>query len=223
MMVRQAHHDKSKIIENLSDKDLYFLYKEYGEKTLEWKRKFIGLLPEVNQRRLFEKHGFTSIFEFAAKMAGISEDQVRLALNLEKKFSDKKDLHKLLINGEVGINKLAKIASIATLENQDTLARQAKILPCRALETLARDERVSGFTSAAQCGNPDKSLHVNVSLKQNLTEVNSQPKFETFESDIEKLKISPEIQKRLLELQQKGIDINQLLTEFLNKREEKIE
>ncbi|MBI2634343.1 hypothetical protein HYW82_01570 [Candidatus Peregrinibacteria bacterium] len=210
-------------IQSLSDKDLYFLCKKYGDQALEWRRKFIGLLPEVNQRRLFEKHGFPSIFEFAAKMAGVSENQVRLVLNLEKKFSDKKDLHQLLISGEVGINKLAKIASIATPENQDTLARQTKILPCKALETLARDKRMSEFVSAAQCGNSDQSLHVNLSLKQNLPEVNSQPKFETFESVIEKLKLSPEIQKRLLGLQQKGIDLNQLLKEFLDEREEKIE
>ncbi|MBI2634381.1 HNH endonuclease [Candidatus Peregrinibacteria bacterium] len=210
------------LYKNLSDKDLFFLCKEYGEKTLMWRRKFIGLLPEVNKRRLFEKHGFFSIFEFAAKMAGVNESQVRLALNLEKKFSDKKDLHELLISGEVGINKLAKIASISTLGNQKTLAGQAKILPCRALETLARDERISEFASAAQCGNFDKSLHVNTSSKQNSPEVKFGI-FDNIQPNIETLKLSPEIQKRLLDLQQKGIDINQLLKEFLDQREEKIE
>lgn len=36
------------------------------------------------------------------------------------------------------------------------------------------------------------------------------------------LNLSPEVQQKLLELQQKGIDINNLLLEFLKKREEEI-
>ena len=33
------------------------------------------------------------------------------------------------------------------------------------------------------------------------------------------LQLSPDVQEKLLELQQKGIDINELILEFLNKRE----
>ncbi|MBI2634770.1 hypothetical protein HYW82_03840 [Candidatus Peregrinibacteria bacterium] len=129
-------------IENLSDKDLYFLCKKYGDQALDWRRKFIGLLPEVNKRRLFEKHGFTSIFEFAAKIAGVSKEQVCRALNLEKKFDDKPVLHSMLVEGKISINKLARIASIATVENEKSLAKSAKVLPYRALETLVRDEKI---------------------------------------------------------------------------------
>lgn len=40
---------------HISDKELYALCKKYGENALQWRRKFIGLLPEVNRRRLYEK------------------------------------------------------------------------------------------------------------------------------------------------------------------------
>ncbi|MBI5754420.1 hypothetical protein HZA40_04730, partial [Candidatus Peregrinibacteria bacterium] len=63
----------------LTDQNLYELCKTYGTRALEWRRKFIGLLPEVNKRKLYQKKGFGSIFEFAKKLAGLSEEQVRLA------------------------------------------------------------------------------------------------------------------------------------------------
>ena len=42
---------------------------------------------EIYKRKLYEKKNCGSIFEFAAKFGGLSNDQVRLALNLEEKFT----------------------------------------------------------------------------------------------------------------------------------------
>jgi hypothetical protein len=125
----------------LSDDQLLKLCQRYGEQTRVWRQKFAGLLPEVNSRKLYEKKGFPSIFEFAVKLAGMSQNQVCRILNLERTFADKPALHQMLINGDVSPNKLIKIAPIATIQNQQELAGQVKILPCRALETLARDEK----------------------------------------------------------------------------------
>lgn len=125
----------------LSDDQLLKLCQRYGEQTRVWRQKFAGLLPEVNRRKLYEKKGFPSIFEFAVKLAGMSQNQVCRILNLERNFADKPALHQMLINGDVSPNKLIKIAPIATIQNQSELAGQVKILPCRALETLARDEK----------------------------------------------------------------------------------
>ena len=36
---------------------LYQLCKTFGARTLLWRQKFIGLLPEVNRRKLYEKKG----------------------------------------------------------------------------------------------------------------------------------------------------------------------
>lgn len=123
-------------ISKTSDESLFFLCKKYGEIALKYRNKFAGLLPEVYRRRLYKKKGFTSIFEFAAKLSGMSEEQVRRVLNLEKRFEEMPVLHGLLVNGEVSVSKLSKVASIATVKNQDFLASQVKLLPRTALETL---------------------------------------------------------------------------------------
>ncbi|MEK7523729.1 MAG: hypothetical protein AAB588_01735 [Patescibacteria group bacterium] len=188
-------------LQNLSDEKLFSLCRQYGEQARRWRQKFAGLLPEVNRRRLFEKKGFSSIFEFAKKLAGMSEEHVRRILNIERKFSAMPILKTMLVNGEVSVNKLAKVASIATAENQDALANQVKLLSCRALETLARDEKVS------------KSVHVNT---------NSPQIFENASSESDELGLDAEIKEELLELRRKGIDINPFMREALERRKQSI-
>ena len=171
--------------EELTDAQLFALCQDYGANALSWRRKFMGLLPEVERRKLYAVHGFSSVFEFAARLAGISEEQVRTTLNLNRSFSDKPALKALLESGEVSVHKLVRIQSVATVENADFWAEQAKVLPKKALETLARDER--------QLPGQPVSLQLDESVK-----------------------------KRLIELQSKGLNVNTLLTEFLDKREEEI-
>lgn len=188
-----------------TDKKLFQLCQRYGEQARMWRQKFAGLLPEVQRRRLYEKKGFGSIFEFAKKIAGMSEDQVRRVLHLEKKFEDKPILKSLLENGEASIHKLARITKVATSGNQEFWANQVKLLPQKALETLVRDEkyailqeRVSVEESVRAHGLDDKSQ-----LPQTLN-------------------LSPAVTEKLLELQNRGIDINALIHGFLEKREQEI-
>lgn len=184
-------------MKHLSDKKLYQLCKKYGENALMWRRKFTGLLPEVNRRRLYEKKGFSSIFEFAFKLAGLSEKQVRLALNLEERFKDKPTLKGLLVNGEVSINKLTRVTSVATPENEGFWAEKIQQLPKSALETFVKDVKNENEDGLNKPRNEVKSLP-----GQNLNELN----------------LDPDVLQELLALQGKGIDVNEILREFLEKR-----
>lgn len=193
----------------LSDEKLYQLCKKYGQETLHWRWKFVGLLPEVNKRRLFEKKGFSSVFEFAAKLAGLSQDQVSLALNLERRFEDKPALKELLIEGKVSLNKLTRVVSIATVDNEKELAEKVKKLSNDALETLVRDERYLaqkklGFENRNGSTKPlfgDKCLHV-----QTLN-----------------FALSSELAEQLNELHAQGKNVNELLLNLLRQRKEKFE
>jgi len=133
----------------MTDQQLYEKAKFYGKNALLWRRKFMGLLPEIYKRRLFERKGFSSIFEFSFKLAGLSEKQVRQVLCLEERFEKTPLLHHLLVTGEVSVNKLERVASIATPENERELVEAVKILPKSAIETLVRQAR-----SEAECLSP---------------------------------------------------------------------
>jgi hypothetical protein len=227
-------------LRKMSDGQLYGLCLEYGRNAIRWRWRFAGLLPEVMRRRLYEKKGFRSIKEFAAKLAGMSEEQVNLVLNLERRFEDKPALHSLLTNGEASINKLAKIVSIATIENQEILADKVQLLPTRALETLARDEK----RAMAENG----KNHVVDALQPNLEFENQngldagaisevqigflepqikpkslhvQTEMQQF-PEIVKLNLDGDILKELLELQEKEIDINSLIRKMLESRKAEI-
>ncbi len=237
--------------QSLSDENLYQLCRTYGARALEWRRKFTGLLPEVFKRKLYEKKGFDSVFVFAKKLAGLSEEQVRLVLNLEKRFENVPALQTLLVNGEVSVNKLARVAAIANPENQEFLAEQVQILSKGAVETLVRDEKwarencggIVGGASADLFGNFGDLSGLRGKNSNGLLEPENGAKFVrahksaqsiSAASSDEKNKVvwngwmsqavnlSPEVHKKLLELQQKGLDLNQILLEFLKKREEEI-
>ena len=205
-------------IEKIPDQKLFEICQEYGQRARLWRQKFAGLLPEVFRRRLFEKRGFGSIYEFAAKLGGMSEEQVSRVLGIEKKFEDKPMLKNLLENGEVSINKLARIASVATPENQEFWAEQVKILPQPALETLVRDakNRTSEIVDNALADGGFEGSFVR-SHK-------SEEQYETGQvaGRAASLNLAPDVTKQLLELQQKGIDVDALLREFLEKRQHEI-
>ena len=65
----------------MTDEKLYELAKLYGRNALVWRQKFMGLLPEVEKRKLYERKNFGSIFEFAYKLAGFSEQQLLTSLH----------------------------------------------------------------------------------------------------------------------------------------------
>ena len=147
------------------------------------------------------------MFEFAFKLAGLSEQQVRTALNLGIRFSDKPILKALLENGEVSVNKLVRVQSIATPQNEADLAQAVQLLPRKALETFVRDERKVAFKNEDGLNKPlfePKSLHVQSSLR------------------VQTLHLNDEVTEKLLELQEKGIDVNEVLLEFLDRREQEI-
>lgn len=129
-------------INQYSDKKLYALCRKYGIQTLLWRQKFTGLLPEVNRRGLYEKKGFGSIFHFGQQMAGLSEAQIKLVINLDKRFEDKPALRNTLVKGQISMNKLARIVSIATAENEEALVESAKRLSKSSLDVLVKDMRI---------------------------------------------------------------------------------
>jgi hypothetical protein len=217
----------------MDDQKLFAMCQKYGEQARIWRQKFAGLLPEVNKRRLYERKGFESIFVFAKKLASMSELQVRRALNLKEKFKEMPMLQNLLINGEVSMNKLARVASIATPKNQEILAEQAKILSNRALETFVKDERTAKENSDQN--DPTKLIESetqNGSIKNknsfqkplfDLKSVHVHTQTTDLFEDVKLLeKLSSELKTKLKELDQKGLDINQILLKLLQNREEEI-
>lgn len=191
----------------LSDEKLFELCKRYGSEAQLWRRRFVGLLPEVNRRGLYLKKGFSSVFEFSAKLCGLSNDQVRLALNLEKRLEDKPVLKKMLEEGQVSINKLARVISIATPSNEKELANKVQMLTKSALETFVRDQKQEVSQGQEGFGEPlfeSEGLPGQTSVRQ-------------------EFQFEPDVVSELNNLHSMGIDVNELLRKMLEQRKEEIE
>lgn len=197
-------------LSKISDKDLLALCQEYGTKAIAWRRKFIGLLPEVNRRELFLKKGFSDIYEFGARMAGLSREQVQRAIQIEKKFESRglEELKKVFVEGEASINKMARIASIASKENEGILVDAVKKLSQSAVETLVRDER---HLNGGDVNENSVRAH-SFDFEKSQGQANLRLDFQ----------LSDKIIHRLNELNAQGRDANKILGEMLDKREEEI-
>lgn len=194
---------------NNQEKSLFERFQFFGRKHLEYRQKCIGLLPEIYRQKIHIKKGFDSIFEFAAKFAGLSNEQVRRVLSLEEKFNDKPILKSLLENGEVSLSKLARVASVATAYNEEFWAAQVKLLPKSALETLIKDDQ-----KKTDLQNQQESIKTENGLQQALIVLNFVPGHK-----LEELGLNMEVTEKLIELKRKGLDINAIILESLEKRD----
>ncbi len=124
---------------NMTDKELWDLGLTYGANARNWKKKFVSLLPEISKRGLHKEHGFTSIFEYAAKVGGVGRKTVEYIFQVQKHIEDKPALKEAL--PKAGVHKIRAVATIATKENQKELAEKVQTMSKPALELYAKEQR----------------------------------------------------------------------------------
>ena len=179
----------------MSDSGIYRLCKKWGEEALHARRKFAGLLPEVNKRRLYERRGFMSIYEFAAKLSGMSREQVDVVLRMEKRFADKPNLHEALVEGKISVNKLSRVVSIATVSNQAQLAEKIEALSQKAVDIFVQDYKNKDDLQkslAEANSNGSDSRDENALLK---------PLIEVKSTRAQTLILDPDVESKLMEMQ----------------------
>ncbi len=199
--------------------NLHKTFKQFGALALTYRQKCIGMLPEINRLRVYEKKGYGSIYEYAAKLAGISREQVQRVLQLDHKFEDKPALKNMLIKGEISVNKLARIASVATVENQNLWADQIKNLSQKTVETLVKDYK-NGANPNTEPENQNGLFEANyedISVRAHRNLEENKINMKVIQT------LSFENKQQLMLLAEKGIDINILIEEMLEKRKQKID
>ena len=190
----------------IPDKELLSLCREYGRNALLWRRKFEALLPEVLRRRLYEKENCSSVYEFAAKFAGLSEAQVDTAFRVERKLQNKPILLESFHSGEISAGKLDRAADIATPENEKEVHKMAKVLTARSFETYAKDmKRAQEEVKTSKTENLPTLFSVSKSLH------------------VQKFTLADDVVTELNRLHEQEKDINELLREFLKQKNQEIE
>lgn len=101
--------------------------------------KLLALLPQIYKQKVYEIHGYATIYEYAGKLAGLSHSVVEKALKLEDKLKDKPTLQKAIKTQ--GIHKVAIVANIATPENEKMFADKVENMSKPALQQFSKECR----------------------------------------------------------------------------------
>ncbi|MFH1533419.1 MAG: hypothetical protein ABID64_00630 [Nitrospirota bacterium] len=118
------------------------LHKEFVRLGRERNRityKLLALLPKIEKLKIYEKEGYANIYDYAAKIAGLSSGVVVKALKLEKKLQDMPHLQKAIETQ--GINKVGIVAGLATKENEQELAEKVENMNKPALQEYSKEAR----------------------------------------------------------------------------------
>lgn len=124
---------------HLTEKELTFhrQFAHYGRNAKEWLRKCALLLPHINRARIWEKKGFSCIYEYAAKLAGMSRNSVDDALRILRRIEDKPELKRVV--AVKGLNAVRPVAGVATKETAGFWAEKALWMSKHTLETYVKD------------------------------------------------------------------------------------
>lgn len=160
-----------------ADQQIHKQFSEYGRNAREWMRKCVLLLPEIERRKIWRKARCGSIFEYAAKLAGMSRTAVEDGLRVMHKAEIFPAL-KAVVESR-GVNRVRPVLGIVTPETQEFWAEKARIMPKNALETYVRNYRLESRTSTAN--EPVKapvSLELSPELARRLEVAKKRPDFE---------------------------------------------
>ncbi len=119
------------------DRKVYADFELCGQNAKKWMNKCVMMLPEVNRRRIWEKKGFSCIYEFAAKLAGMSRDKVNEGLRVMARTEGLSELRKVV--EKKGIWAVRPVLRVVNEENQGFWAEKAKTMSKGVLETYVRD------------------------------------------------------------------------------------
>lgn len=106
---------------------------------MEFRRKCEMLLPEIYRQEIWRQKRYGSIYEYAAKLAGMSMSVVDDCLKIHKKIADKPEL--LAIAEKKGLRAVKPIAYIATAETAGFWADKANDMSNQTLAKYVKEFR----------------------------------------------------------------------------------
>lgn len=129
---------------------MYERCREIGTLILKYRNQFLGMLPEVERRKLYRKYGMHSVYEFAARLAGVSRETVEEVLRVNEHLKETPKLQEKLQSGEVGWSKLQVVSSLVRPENEDMWLEKVVMMPKSALQTYVHELKLQKVNSEAE-------------------------------------------------------------------------
>ncbi|MCX6734223.1 MAG: hypothetical protein NTX63_05465 [Candidatus Peregrinibacteria bacterium] len=151
--------------ESLSDTDLLKRCQQLGSISVKSRRMFVGLLPLIARRNIYNMKKFSSIFHFALIVGGVNYEVASEVLRLDAQLIDLPHLRRALYRGEIGWSKIRAVLSLVTSGNEETWLEMLRNLSKPALEVYVRDyqqqQKDEQHTLFSNSTNPSTCLPIN--------------------------------------------------------------
>lgn len=121
----------------LAEQAIYNDFESFGKNAKRWMIKCVLLLPKIEEMEIWRKKGFSSIYEFAAKLAGMSRNKVNEGLRILKKIEGMDDIMRVV--KQKGIWAVKPVLRVLNVENQKFWAEKAMAMRKGTLEAYVRD------------------------------------------------------------------------------------
>lgn len=117
--------------------EIHEKFSEYGRNAKEWQRKCGLLLGDIEKFEVWKKKGFSCIYEYAAKLAGMNKHQVDESLRIFRRIENKPAL--IAVAQKKGLYAVRPVATIATVETDKYWAKYALEMPKNELEIFVKN------------------------------------------------------------------------------------
>ena len=197
----------------IADKIIHEQFVRYGRNAKEWMKKCVLLLPEIERKQIWKKRKFKSLYEYAAKLAGMSRPGVDEALRVLRHVEDK------------GIQSIRPVVAIATQETANFWANKAREMSKNTLEVYVREYKKQ-FNGKNQSEKPCvENAEGMFSEADNRLEILPREEFQPVNQPTRRpivMSLEPKIAAELEKLKGNN-DWNELMKEFLELRKQKLE
>lgn len=149
-------------------------FARYGRSAREWMRKCEMLLPHVEREHVWEKKGFTSIYHYAAVLAGMNRGKVDEALRVMKNIEDKPELIRVV--EQKGVQAVRPVAAVASVKTAAFWAEKSMEMSKHTLEGYVQEwkkaevkRKIEGAGQEGFLPGEDLEVELKISLSQETT------------------------------------------------------
>jgi hypothetical protein len=164
---------------NYTNRELYSKCLELSGYIKKYRNQFIALIPLVEKRKVYLKHNMHSIYEFAAKLAGISNETVAKILRISHKLKKSPRLQEAFVNGEVTWTKLEVVSPLISAKNDLVLALKLPTMSVDAIRLMVKELKLPEGENLKSSKKQTELLSVKLSVK-------TMTKLKIFKAKVEK-------------------------------------
>jgi 5-methylcytosine-specific restriction endonuclease McrA len=128
-------------LKNLSDDILLSEIKNLVQNERELLTQILHHLREIERRRVFSKLRYTSLFDYAVKNLGYSEDQAARRISAMRLLKDLPEIEEKINSGALSLTHLGMAQTLFRKEKKSGLKEFSKVEKLSLLETLEKTSK----------------------------------------------------------------------------------